>query len=592
MPGARTAERGGAIALAILAAAMVVAVGALLHWGRGQVMAGDDLFYAQRLAENSLGHTILHSNLYLLALPMALYKAMFELFGIGSYLPYRLVAVVLALLCAGLFYAIARRRIGGLLALAPTVLLLFFGSGWEELITGTRIPSLVAIASGLGAILALEREDRRGDVLAAALLCVSATSHPTGLGFLAAGAVMIAWRPSPRRWTSAWVALIPAALVAAFLIFYQRTADTPQQGISDVLSFERASWTMLTAAASGLSGVLREPVYDRPLAEIASAVLLVLIVIGAALRWRRLRPTFWAAAAGLAVLVASTRLSPGGFIRLPDAPRYLYPETILFLWLLVELAGAWRDAGSARVRTAVAGLTTAVLLLGLWSNVAKFDHAGSTLRANSTIARGQYSAYDLERDRLRPGYTPNAFFPTAGNYLAAADAYGSMGLSPTELAQAPLPTRASADRALVGALGLELRPASGATPARGPRPRVVKLLEGKAAGHGGCVELRPAQGAETLNPSSIGAPGGAEPPLAELELPAGGAWLRGGHLDQAAFTLGRFADLPVAQLGPPEGNGNGATLRIPRDGADLPWRLEIASRKPVTVCGLPARQQP
>ena len=139
----------GESALAILALAMVVAAGALIHWGRGQVMTGDDLFYAQRLSENTLGHVILHSNVYLIAVPMVVYKAMFELFGIGSYVPYRLAAIVLALLCAALFYSIARRRIGSLLALAPTILLLFLGSGWEELITGMRLPSLFAIASGL-----------------------------------------------------------------------------------------------------------------------------------------------------------------------------------------------------------------------------------------------------------------------------------------------------------------------------------------------------------------------------------------------------------------------------------------------------------
>ena len=70
------------------------------------------------------------------------------------------------------------------------------------------------------------------------------------------------------------------------------------------------------------------------------------------------------------------------------------------------------------------------------------------------IARGQYSAYDLERGRLRPTYAPNPFLPSAGNYLSAAAAYGSIGLSPSELAQASQLERASADRALVGALGL------------------------------------------------------------------------------------------------------------------------------------------
>ena len=256
MPAARGEDRDRAIALAILAIAMAIAAGALIHWGRGQVMSGDDLFYAQRLSENSLWHTILHSNVYLIALPMAVYKAMFELFGIGSYLPYRLAAIILALLCAALFYSIAQRRIGSLLALAPTILLLFLGSGWDELITGMRLPSLFAIASGLAAILLLEREGARGDAAAAVLLCVSVTSHPTGLAFLAAAATLIAFRPSPRRWKSSWVALIPAALFGAFLVSYQRTAGNAPD-LLEVLAFARDSLTMLTATVSGLSGVLK-----------------------------------------------------------------------------------------------------------------------------------------------------------------------------------------------------------------------------------------------------------------------------------------------------------------------------------------------
>ncbi len=579
-------DRAEASAPAILALAMVLATAALLYWGRGQVMVGDDLFYAQRLAESSLGHAILHSNLYLIALPMVLYKAMFELFGIGSYLPYRLVAIALGLLCVALFYAIARRRIGGLFALFPTVLLLFYGSGGEELLTGTRIPSLLAIASGLGAILALEREDRRGDAIATVLLCVSATSHPTGLGFLAASAILIAFRPSPRRWTSAWVVAVPAALVAAFLLFYQRTADTPHQGIVDVLSFERASWTMLTAAVSGLSGVLSEPVFNRPLADVASALLLVVICVGAALRWRRLRPTFWAAAGGLIVLLAATRLSPGGFIRVPDAPRYLYPETILFLWLGVELAGAWRDAGSATVRAAVAGFASVVLLLGLASNVAKLHDAGTALREGSALAQGEYSAYDLEGDRVDPDYAPSPFFPTAGDYLAAAAAYGSIGLPPGELAGASGTTRASADRALLGGLGLGLEPAAATPPTRGPRPGIVKLQSGAATGRGGCVVLRPSSaGTPSTAPAGTVA---AQPPLAEVALPPGGAWIGGDDLPNARLVIGKFADPPVTLLNPPRGGAHAVELRLPSDPAEPPWRLTIASRKPVTVCGLAA----
>lgn len=180
------------MALPILAVSMIISAALLLWWGRDQSMISDDLFYAVRLSKHSLGHAILYSNVYLIAAPLLVYKAMFEIFGIGEYLPYRIVEVALVLACAGLFYALARRLIGDLLALPPTILLLLFGSGWEVLITGTRIPALIAVASGLGAMLALERDDRRRNAAAAALLCISVTSHPTGVAFLAAGAAMIA----------------------------------------------------------------------------------------------------------------------------------------------------------------------------------------------------------------------------------------------------------------------------------------------------------------------------------------------------------------------------------------------------------------
>ena len=229
-----------------------------------------------------------------------------------------------------------------------------------------------------------------------------------------------------------------------------------------------------------------------------------MIVVGAALRWRRLRPTFWAAVAGLVTLLAATRISPGGLLRPPDSPRYLYPETILFLWILVELAAAWRDAGPARTRTVVAGFATGVLVLGLWSNVRKLDDASSILRARSMIAQGQYSAYDLERGRLRPTYTPNQFSQRAGNYLSAAAAYGSMA-SLRRARKASQLERASADRALVGALGLELRPAR-----------------------------RRRRGAVAAAACRTGS--------------APGAYGSQAITGDATFTLGRFADAPVARL--------------------------------------------
>ncbi len=247
---------------------MIASVAALLWWGRDQVMYGDDLFYATRLSHHSLPHAILYSNVYLIAAPLVLYRAMFEILGIGSYFPYRVVAVALALLCALVFYDLARQRIGSWWALVPTVSLLFFGSAWDVLITGARFPELIAVGSGLGAMILIERGNRYRDALAAGLLCVSVTSHLIGLAFVTAGAVMVAMRPSPKRWTSSWIVILPACLFGIWYLFFRVDLGRGPTDIFDVISFSFSSWTMLIAALSGLSKPLSDPVYEQPLAKL------------------------------------------------------------------------------------------------------------------------------------------------------------------------------------------------------------------------------------------------------------------------------------------------------------------------------------
>jgi hypothetical protein len=552
---------------------MAASAAALFWFGRGQTIRGDNLEYAVRLSTEPLGHTLLHTppNKYLIAVPLLVYKAMFEVFGLTSYVPYRIVAIGLTLLCAALFYALIRRRIGDLLALPPTLLLLFFGSGFEEVMTAIRLPSLIAIACGLGALLLLERRDLVADVLAAVLLCVAVASHPTGVAFTAAAAVLILLRPSPERWTRVWVFLAPAAVFGAWWLFWRApTTPTFPTHASDVFLFIRQSWVNLTAVVTGLSGVLDRPVYRQPVAEVAGAVLFALVLVGIVLRFRRLPPTFWASLAALLVLLVSTRLSPGGFLRHPDEARYLFPETILFLLVLVELGGAL-----ALPRWAT-WACTAVVLLGVVSNAVKLRDEGVFVRTQSAMVKGQLSAYEIAGSSVDPGYAPTAFDTTAGDDLHAIDTYGSPALSPAELEDASLLTRTSADEALVGSLGIALRPAPGRQGAPGLAPRVERSFAGRITRERGCVDLSPPA---TANPD-------VPPPLAVLELPPGGVRVSSSQLPSVRLTLGQFADPPVAPLAPAQSSGS-ALLRIPRDESSLPWKLEVRSAKPVAVCGVP-----
>ena len=256
-------SRPSVFAIACLAAALVASAALLLYAGRGQVIREDAMFYAFRLAHDPFAEAAFTSplNLYLIALPLALYRGMFEVFGLGVDLPYRLVSTALVLACGVLFYTLARRRIGDLAAILPTALLVLFGAAGEVVASAIRIPMLIAIAAGLGALLALERRDLRGDLLAATLLVASVLSHPVALGFLLAATVVLWFRPPPERWTRAWIVLIPGAVFAVWWALVRTPAPGVESRASfaDVLDFGWDSWVSVTSAASGLSGVLPEP---------------------------------------------------------------------------------------------------------------------------------------------------------------------------------------------------------------------------------------------------------------------------------------------------------------------------------------------
>jgi hypothetical protein len=541
---------------------MVAAAILLAYWGRGQWFRGDDLGYAVRLATEPLGHALLYPppNKYLIAVPLLLYKGMFETFGLDSYVPYRAVSIALVLLCAGLLFVLLRRRVGDLFAVPPTVLMLFFGSGARLVVTPEWIPSQFALAAGLAMMVALERRDLRGDLAATLLLAISLASHPLGIAFAAAAGVTVVLRPAPARWRRLWVLLAPSALFAAWW-FFLRPPTTPTlvpNRPSDVFPFVRQSWAAVTAAISGLFGVLDKPAFQEPLGWVAAGLLLVLLLFGIAWGWKRLPPSFWAALVGLVVLMAATRLAPGGFLRVADNPRYLYPEAFFLLLVLADLAGA------LRLPNWVMWTSTAVLILSLWPNIDRLHDAGRQARLDSDLIRARWGAVEIAGQNAQPDFRPDVYSPTASEYIHATRAYGTAAYPPATLATRSAPVRAVADTTLVGALGLELRPAPPVPPAQGRPPRVKRPF-GSAA---------PARGCRAV-----------QPPLATFALPKGGASIRADRLGDATFSLGRFADQPTVPLTPPA-NASAAALRIPPDDLRAPWKLLITSREPVTVCGL------
>jgi hypothetical protein len=565
---ARARERPSGLTLLVLTLAMIAAALLLAYWSRGEWFSSDDLKFAVRLGTEPFDHALVKPppNKYLIAFPMLFYKVAFETFGIGSYVPYRITGILLVLLCAALLFTLLRRWLPDRFAIPPTLLMLFFGAGWGVVVTPTRIPSQFALAGGLAAILALERRDRRGDLAAMVLIGISLASHPLGISFAAVAVLMIVLS-SRDAWRRLWVVAIPGALFGAWW-FFIRVPNAPSlvpNRPADVFEFVRQSWAALVAAVSGLFGVLDQPAYHQPLAWIAAAALLALLAIGIAFGRRRLPPIFWASLLGLVVLMATTRLAPAGFFRVPDESRYLYPEAFFLLISLGVLAG------TLKVSNWVMWVASAVLLISLWPNINRLHDGGRDYAAFSDRYRVAWSAAEIARPSVKPEYRPDGISPTAAEYLATVRDFGAGGYSPAALSERPEALRYAADVNLVAALGLGLVPA-GRAPATGSPPRVEGPSD--ATTTAGCVTV----------PKSADMPQRAFRSI-EFRLPSGGVWLSLGVPRVSSVRLGRFADQPLVSLPLPPG-ALAADLRIPPDRARDPWSVLVRSRGRITVCGL------
>ena len=84
----------------------------ILFWNRGTTFLLDDWAYLVQRADLTEVSLFASQNGNWTTTNVLIYRALAELFGIGSYLPWRLVSVAIHLGCCALVYVLARRRIG------------------------------------------------------------------------------------------------------------------------------------------------------------------------------------------------------------------------------------------------------------------------------------------------------------------------------------------------------------------------------------------------------------------------------------------------------------------------------------------------
>jgi hypothetical protein len=535
----------------VLGVAMATAAALILYLNRGTTFYFDELTWLyESPGLDTPGEVLEPHGGHLIATTRLVFKAILETVGV-EYVAFRLLAVASVLLSAGLFYALAKRRIGALPALAPTLVLLFLGSAWQHVVIPIGFPIVFSVAAGLAALLALERDDRPGDIAACLLLVLSVATYTTGLGFLVGVAVSVLLRPDRRP--RAWVFLVPLTLYAAWWLWSLSSPTSAESQTTPSNALLIPNWVAdsLASVMAGLSGLgygfaggvpdIIDPAWGR--------ILAVLAIVALAMRIRRgtVPPSVWAFL-GIALTYWALGALASGPNRTPDAVRYIYMGSVAVL--LVGVA-AVPSIGFSRRGLAI---LFAVAAFGLGANLALLRDAGRGFRDYSAGVQSRLAALELARDRV----DPNLDVPDAGlieapasAYFAVVDRYGSPAYSPAELGRQSEAVREETDRVLPSQLELQLEASRAGPPA------------------GSC---------ETVAHRSPGA-------AITFELPQGGATLRVRGSSPATLTLGRFGDLPSAELGslsPDEP----ATLTIPPDASPTPWRAAVAGASSVDVCGV------
>jgi hypothetical protein len=477
-------------------------------------------------------------NDHIVVAPVSIYKLLLVTFGMRSALPFQVVATLVFVASAVLLFDWP--------ALLASAMILFLGAAWNDLLWSFQIGFSGSMAAGIGALLAVQRGDRRGDLIAAALLVVATSFSELGVSFdlgVLIGIGVAQGRPSRRL----YVALVPLALYGLWYLGWG------QQGIHaaslhnlirspkfafDLLSQNLASLLGLATPLSGSGSQLVGLNWGRA----------VLVVSLALVVWLR-RGTDWRSPALWTVLIAGgsfwflTGLNAYHGYRQPTSGRYQYPGAVFVLLIAAELLRR------AQLSKRVLSVATAVSVLAMASGLIFLRDGYHLIKGETDLERARLAAVELAKGHESPDYRVILDIFTqipVRTYLAAVRSYGSPAFTEAQLASAGERDREDADATLAAAERLALTPLTG-----GRVPAV------------GCARSLAGRGEVALQPGTYA--------------------LRNVTGDHLAVALRRFADAPSVSLVPVAPRAP-MSLTIVADRAHRPWRIAVTGQGAVSIC--------
>ncbi|HEX5585916.1 MAG TPA: hypothetical protein VFZ17_01275, partial [Acidimicrobiia bacterium] len=245
----------------------------IFHAARGTSFFLDEWWFIADRRDVSLDDFLRPHFGHLIAIPVAIYKVLFETFGLRSYTPYLVVLVSLHVLTCVLLFVYLRRRGPVVYALVATIAMLFIGHAWEDVIWPFQMTYLLSAATGVAALLLLDRRSRIGDLGAMVAIAASIAAGGVGLSFAGGALLELLW--TRRDWRRLWIAGAPLALYALWYVKY----EVPQGSLDNVTRFDPFTTRLAGEASRSLLGT------SVGLGQVVMVTLLVAVGVQVVRTW-------------------------------------------------------------------------------------------------------------------------------------------------------------------------------------------------------------------------------------------------------------------------------------------------------------------
>ena len=366
-------------------------------------------------------------------IPMVIYKTVQEVFGMDSARPIQAIHAVLLLLMNGALFLYLRRRVGDWAALIGTVMVLFLGAAFEILLYSFAMNFTGAIAVGIGALVALDRDDRKGDIAASFLLLVGVFFSMVIVPFIVAVAAEWALNPRDRR-GRIFVPGVSLGVLVVWWLIWGQNSDESTVVVSNFLLLPDTAFDAIGSGFTSLFGLATG--YGNEPSQPNLIWGKVMAIVAVAIAWWRIKVIgspprgFLVVAAGLLTYLLLLGMSLSDQ-RQPTFSRFQLPLVIFILMIAstllegIRIGAAWLVAG-----TVVAALSINAGIGLMRERVEeRWEPAGLYVRTwlTGTELAGADALPARELQLRMP------VMVGVGHYLDVSERYGSPALNRSEI---------------------------------------------------------------------------------------------------------------------------------------------------------------